>query len=128
MAYGLFCSLILGLIIGQIAKIPGLAFLNFISEALSSTSPLVGACIGLAIANGFQCSPLVVISSAVTGARGYQVGGPVGAYLAGVVGAKVGMLVSKKTAIDIILTPLVTVIAGGLIAKYCCSPINDFML
>ena len=128
MAYGLFCSLILGLIIGQIAKIPGLAFLNFISEALASTSPLVGACIGLAIANGFQCSPLVVISSAVTGALGYQFGGPVGAYLAVVVGAKVGMLVSKKTAIDIILTPLVTVIAGGLIAKYCCSPINDFML
>ena len=128
MAYGLFCSLILGLIIGQIAKIPGLAFLNFISEALSSTSPLVGACIGLAIANGFQCSPLVFISSAVTGALGYQFGGPVGAYLAVVVGAKAGMLVSKKTAIDIILTPLVTVIAGGLIAKYCCSPINDFML
>ena len=128
MAYGLFCSLILGLIIGQIAKIPGLAFLSFISEALSSTSPLVGACIGLAIANGFQCSPLVVISSAVTGALGYQFGGPVGAYLAVVVGAKAGMLVSKKTAIDIILTPLVTVIAGGLIAKYCCSPINDFML
>ena len=128
MAYGLFCSLILGLIIGQIAKIPGLAFLSFISEALSSTSPLVGACIGLAIANGFQCSPLVVISSAVTGALGYQFGGPVGAYMAVVVGAKAGMLVSKKTAIDIILTPLVTVIAGGLIAKYCCSPINDFML
>ena len=128
MAYGLFCSLILGLIIGQIAKTPGLAFLNFISEALASTSPLVGACIGLAIANGFQCSPLVVISSAVTGALGYQFGGPVGAYLAVVVGAKVGMLVSKKKAIDIILTPLVTVIAGGLIAKYCCSPINDFML
>ena len=128
MAYGLFCSLILGLIIGQIAKIPGLAFLNFISEALSSTSPLVGACIGLAIANGFQCSPLVVISSAVTGALGYQFGGPVGAYLAVVVGAKAGMLVSKKTAVDIILTPLVTVIAGGLVAKYCCSPINDFML
>ena len=79
MAYGLFCSLILGLIIGQIAKIPGLAFLSFISEALSSTSPLVGACIGLAIANGFQCSPLVVISSAVTGALGYQFGGQVGA-------------------------------------------------
>ena len=36
MALGLFCSLILGLIIGQIAKIPGLDFLAFISEALSA--------------------------------------------------------------------------------------------
>ena len=31
MAMGLFCSLIMGLIIGQIAKIPGLGFLSFIS-------------------------------------------------------------------------------------------------
>jgi uncharacterized membrane protein len=38
------------------------------------------------------------------------------------------MLVSKKTPVDIILTPLVTIVAGGLFAKYCCSPINDFMI
>ena len=63
MAFGLFCSLILGLIIGQIAKIPGLDFLQFISEALSAKSPLVGACIGLAIAHGLDCSALVIISS-----------------------------------------------------------------
>lgn len=128
MAYGLFCSLILGLIIGQIAKIPGLDFVGFISDTLSASSPLVGACIGLAIANGLQCSPLVIISSAVTGALGYQFGGPVGSYIAVIAGSVVGMLVSKKTAVDIILTPLVTVIAGGLIAKWCGSPINDFML
>ena len=128
MAMGLFCSLILGLIIGQIAKIPGLDFLCFISNALSATSPLVGACIGLAIAQGMGYSMLVVISSAVTGALGYQFGGPVGSYLAVLIAAEVGMLVSKKTPVDIILTPLLTIIAGGLFAKYCCSPINDFML
>ena len=128
MAYGLFCSLILGLIIGQIAKIPGLGFLNFISEALSASSPLVGACIGLAISYGLSYAPLVIISSAVAGALGYQFGGPVGAYVSVVLAARVGMLVSKKTPVDIILTPLVTILVGGLIAKYCCSPINDFML
>ena len=128
MAMGLFCSLILGLIIGQIAKIPGLDFLSFIADALSSSSPLVGACIGLAIAYGMSCAPLVMISSAITGALGYQFGGPVGAYLAVILGEEIGMLVSKKTPVDIILTPLVTILAGGLFAKYCCSPINDFML
>lgn len=128
MAFGLFCSLILGLIIGQIAKIPGLDFLSFISETLSAKSPLVGACIGLAIAYGLSCAPLVIISSAVAGALGYQFGGPVGAYLSVVVASEIGMLVSKKTPVDIILTPLVTIVVGGLIAKYCCSPINDFML
>lgn len=128
MAQGLFCSLILGLIIGQIAKIPGLDFLNFIAEALSASSPLLGACIGLAIAYGLSCAPLVMISSAITGALGYQFGGPVGAYLAVIVGEELGGLVSRKTPVDIIITPLVTIVAGGLFAKYCCSPINDFML
>jgi uncharacterized membrane protein len=128
MAFGLFCSLILGLIIGQIAKIPGLDFLTFISDALSAKSPLVGACIGLAIAYGLSCAPLVIISSAVVGALGYQFGGPVGAYISVIAASEAGMLISKKTAVDIILTPLVTIIIGGLIAKYCCSPINDFML
>lgn len=128
MAFGLFCSLILGLIIGQIARIPGMDFLDFIAEALSAKSPLVGACIGLAIAHGLSCAPLVIISSAVAGALGYQFGGPAGAYISVIVAAEAGMLVSKKTPVDIILTPLVTIIVGGLIAKYCCSPINDFML
>ena len=128
MAMGLFCSLILGLIIGQIAKIPGLEFLDFIAGALSSSSPLVGACIGLAIGFGMKYAPLVMISSAITGALGYEFGGPVGAYLAVILGGEIGMLLSKKTPVDIILTPLVTIICGGLFAKYCCSPINDFML
>ena len=128
MAMGLFCSLIMGLIIGQIARIPGLGFLDFIAEALASTSPLTGACIGLAMASGLSCAPLVTISSAITGALGYQFGGPVGAYLSMIIGSEIGMLISKKTPVDIILTPMVTIICGGLFARYCCSPINDFML
>ena len=128
MAMGLFCSLILGLIIGQIAKIPGMDFLNFIAEALSSDSPLTGACIGAAIAFGMGCAPLVMISSAITGAIGYGFGGPVGAYLAVIIGEEIGTLISKKTPVDIILTPLLTIVTGALFARYCCSPINDFML
>ena len=128
MAFGLFCSLILGLIIGQLAKIPMLDFLSFISDALSADSPLVGACIGLAISYGLKHDPLVIISSAVVGALGYQFGGPVGAYLSVIIASKAGMLISKKTPVDIILTPLFTIIAGGLFAKYFCSAINDLML
>ena len=86
MAMGLFCSLILGLIIGQIAKIPGMDFLNFIADALSANSPLTGACIGAAIAYGMGCAPLVILSSIVSGAVGYGFGGPVGAYLAVIIG------------------------------------------
>ena len=80
------------------------------------------------MASGMSCAPLVTISSAITGALGYQFGGPVGAYLSVILGAEIGMLFSKKTPVDIILTPLVTIVCGGLFARYCCSPINDFML
>lgn len=128
MALGLFCSLILGLILGQLAKIDCLNFLSFIADALSAQSPLVGACIGLAIACGLQTPLLVNISSAIVGALGYQFGGPVGSYVAVIVGAEIGALVSKRTPVDIIITPMVTIVVGGLVAKYCCSPINDFML
>lgn len=128
MALGLFCSLILGLILGQIAKIPGLDFIQFIADKLSADSPLIGACIGLAIAYGMKTAPLVMISSAIVGALGYQFGGPVGAYLSVIIGSEAGMVVSKKTPIDIILTPMATILAGGLLARYCCSPINDFMM
>lgn len=128
MALGLFCSLILGLILGQLAKIEALDFLSFIAESLSSTSPLVGACIGLAIALGLKTPLLVSISSAIVGALGYKFGGPVGAYISVIIGAELGSLISKRTPVDIILTPFVTIVAGGLFAKYCCSPINDFML
>ena len=51
MAMGLFCSLILGLIISQIAKIPGMDFLSEIARLLQ-LDLVVGGSIGLAIALG----------------------------------------------------------------------------
>ena len=127
MAMGLFCSLILGLIIKQIALIPGLDFLKDIALLLQSAS-VVGGSIGMAIAFGLKRAPLVTISSVAVGALGYQFGGPIGAYLASVVGIEAGSLVSKRTPVDIIVTPLVAVVAGGLFAKYCCVPINEWVM
>lgn len=127
MAMGLFCSLILGLIIKQIALIPGLDFLADIAALLQS-APVVGGSIGLAIALGLKRDPLVTISAVAVGALGYQFGGPVGAYLASIVGVETGSLVSKRTPVDIILTPLMAVVVGGLFAKYCCAPINEWVM
>ena len=94
MALGLFSSLIIGLIIGQIAKIPYLDFLTGISDMLSASSPIVGAALGAAIGYSLhKDKPLVVFSTAVAGAVGYSAGGPVGAYLAAVVGAETGGLI-----------------------------------
>lgn len=127
MAMGLFCSLILGLIIKQIALIPGMEFLADIAALLQS-APVVGGSIGLAIALGLKRDPLVTISAVAVGALGYQFGGPVGAYLASIVGVEAGSLLSKRTPVDIILTPLMAVVVGGLFAKYCCAPINEWVM
>ena len=135
MAMGLFCSLILGLIIGQIAKIPGCDFLAEIARLLQ-LDLVVGGSIGLAIALGLKRDPLVTISAVAVGALGYSLGGawgdvggnPIGAYLAAIVGIEAGSLVSKRTPIDIIITPLVGVVIGGLFAQYCCVPIGEWVM
>ena len=135
MAMGLFCSLILGLIIGQIAKIPGCDFLAEIARLLQ-LDLVVGGSIGLAIALGLKRDPLVTISAVAVGALGYSLGGnwgdvggnPIGAYLATIVGIEAGSLVSKRTPVDIIITPLVAVVVGGIFAKYCCVPIGEWVM
>ncbi len=127
MAMGLFCSLILGLIIKQLSLIPHLEVLAELAKVLQSPT-VVGGSIGLAIGLGLKRDPLVTISAVAVGALGYQFGGPVGAYLCAIIGIELSSLVSKRTPIDIIITPLVAVVAGGLFAKYCCAPINEWMM
>lgn len=135
MAMGLFCSLILGLIVGQLAKIPGLEPLSEIARLLQ-LDLVVGGSIGLAIALGLKRDPLVTISAVAVGALGYSLGGtlgdvggnPIGAYLAAIVGIEAGSLVSKRTPVDIIITPLAAVLVGGLFAKYCCVPIGVWVM
>lgn len=118
MALGLFSSLIIGLILDQLSKIPGLGFLSQFASVLSASSPVVGAAIGVAIAYGLKSVPLAMFSSAATGALGYQLGGPVAAYLAAVVGAELGTLVAGKTKVDIIVVPIVTIVTGGFISVW----------
>ena len=127
MAMGLFASLIIGLIISQISKIPGLSFLEQLTGVLAASSPVVGSAIGVAIAYGLKSKPLTVFSSAATGAIGYSLGGPVGAYIAAVVGVEIGALVAGKTKMDIVVTPLTVIVAGGLAGIFVGPGISQFM-
>jgi len=132
MTLGLFASLIIGLIISQIARIPALAgmkdsFFAPIAAVTGSASPVIGSAIGVAIAWGLKAKPLVIFSSAITGAIGYTAGGPVGAYLGGVFGAEIGNLVAGKTKVDIIVTPITTIITGSTVGLLIGPYINDFM-
>ena len=127
MALGLFSSLIIGLIMSQLSQVPFLTFLAPYSEMAAASSPVVGSAIGAAIAWGLKAKPLVVFSCVVCGAFGYQAGGPVGAYVAAVVGAEFGRLVSGKTKVDIVVTPMVTIITGSVAGQFVGPYIQEFM-
>lgn len=117
MALGLFSSLIIGLILSQLSAISFLKFLKPMADMVSASSPVVGAAIGVAIAYGLKVKPLAIFSAAVAGAYGYKLGGPVGAYLAAVVGAECGQFIAGKTPVDIVLVPIFTIVTGGLVAN-----------
>lgn len=127
MALGLFSSLIVGLIISQIAKIPYLGILADFASVLSASSPVVGGAIGAAIAYGLKSKPLVIFSCIAVGAYGYALGGPVGAYVAALVANEIAALVAGKTKIDIIVTPLVTIIVGGFVSSFCGPYLSQLM-
>lgn len=127
MALGLFSSLIVGLIISQLSKIPHLEILGTFSEVISASSPVVGAAIGAAIAYGLKSKPLVIFSCIAVGAFGYQLGGPVGAYISSLVANEVASLIAGKTKIDIVVTPLVTIITGGFVSTFAGPFLSDMM-
>ncbi len=127
MALGLFSSLIIGLILSQLALIPFLGWLKPLADVVSASSPVVGAAIGVSVAWSLSGKPLAVFSSAVTGAIGYAAGGPMGSFVAAVVGAELGGLVFGKTPVDIVLVPIVTIVSGGLVGEVVGGPIGGLM-
>ncbi|MCI5809398.1 MAG: PTS sugar transporter subunit IIC [Oscillospiraceae bacterium] len=127
MALGLFSSLIIGLILSQLSKFSFLCFLEPYAAMVSASSPVVGAAIGVAIAYGLKAKPLVLFSCAISGAYGYVVGGPVGAYIGAVFGAEIGGLVAGKTKVDIIVSPITTIVSGCAVAQLVGPGIQAMM-
>ena len=146
MAQGLFATLIIGTIIQQIGTLIGGSVGDMIFVIGKVAASLTGAGIGIGVAYKFGCSQLVVVSSApagmvgafaskllagtvlVEGAMVYAgPGEPLGAFLAAYVGIELGQLVTGKTKVDILVTPLVTIGAGSLVGLILGPPITGFM-
>ncbi len=109
MALGLFASLIVGLILKVLGEKIGIPFLvDYGLQAMAMSGPAIG----VAVAFGLKAPPLVMFASTITGMAGYKLGGPAGCFVAAVVGAEFGKVVSKETKVDIIVTPVVTIITG----------------
>lgn len=146
MATGLFATLIVGTIIQQIGNlIPGAIgdYLFFIGKVAAAAT---GAGIGVGTALRLKSSPLVVVSAAVSGMAGAFAskiiagtfliegvvnlsgpGEPLGAFIAAIVTIYFGRLVSGKTKVDILITPLVCILSGSAVGLILGPPISAFM-
>lgn len=132
MAMGLFTSLLVGLIIKTIgdqwAIHAGDNLVNqFLIKIGSDSMSFMGAAIGCAVSLALKGPALVVFTSVITGMLGAELGGPAGAFVAVAIGTEFGKMVSKETRIDILVTPAVTAIMGGLAAYLIGPPIGALM-
>ena len=141
MAIGLFCTLIAGTIIDQISKIfaEGSAVRSFIANLAYFAKVLMGAGIGLGIAHSLKAPKMVLASCAVAGLLGANavsflngtptvaIGDPITAYVCSVVACELGLLVSGKTKVDILVVPLTVLFAASLVALALGRPIKALM-
>ena|SRR5690625_900726 len=127
MALGLFSSLIIGLILktaGEQLQINSLIEVG----TFAMDDKIMGGAIGVAIAYGLKAPPLVLFSALFAGAFGAELGGPAGSYVAVIFATEFGKLVYKMTKVDIIITPLITILVGYFTGKLIGIPINTFMI
>lgn len=127
MAYGLFATLIIGTIICQIGNLVGSSTLigSYLVAIGGFAKTITGAGIGVGTAVKLKSSPLTTVSAAVCGLIGAfpkvtlenfafgAPGEPLGAFIAAYVAIEIGALVSGKTKLEIILTPLCCILAGA---------------
>lgn len=126
MAYGLFSSMIIGLIIQTIGNQAGIPFLAKVGTFAISC---YGAAIGAAVSYGLKAPPFVIFSAIACGAFAADVGGgPAGAYIAALIGTEFGKLVYRTTPVDIIVTPLTVILTGGLAGNYIGIAISKGMV
>ena len=147
MGQGLFATLIVGTIIQQIGNLIGGSTGEMIFLLGKVAAAMTGAGIGVGVACRYKASPLVVVSAGISGMIGAFAskllagtvlvegtivlagpGEPLGAFLAAYVGIELGLLVTGKTKVDILVTPLVTIGAGSVVGLILGPPISQFML
>lgn len=139
MAQGLFCTLLIGTILDTLGTQLHIGFLTQIvatvgkgDKAVGYTigglaSAMVGPAMAVAIGSALQAPGMVLFSLAAVGfgtnAMG-GAGGPLAVFFVAIVAAEFGKAVSKETKIDILVTPLVTVLVGLGLAKLIAAPIG----
>lgn len=146
MATGLFATLIVGTIIQQIGNlIPG-AVGSYLFLIGKMAAAVTGAGIGAGVAIRLKQSPLVIISASVCGMTGAFaskiIGGaflvegvvnlsgpgePLGAFIAAMIAVYLGKLISGRTKVDILITPLLCILSSSAVGLVLGPPISAFM-
>lgn len=135
MAQGLFCSLLVGTILNTLGKQFGIGFLNASILEIDNVpytfgklaSEMVGPAMAVAIGFALQAPSLVLFSLIPIGFATNILGGaggPLAVYVVAIVACEIGKLISKETKIDILVTPIVTILAGIGLAYYIAPPIG----
>ncbi len=139
MAQGLFCTLLVGTILNTIGQQFGIGFLNRILVTIKQgdmeigytigglASAMVGPGIAVAIGVALKAPGLVLFSLIPVGFAANAMGGaggPLAVYFVAIVAAECGKLVSKETKVDILVTPIVTILTGIGIAALIAAPIG----
>ena len=139
MAQGLFCTLIAGTILAQIASWCGDNTFAYILKTIANLAKMMmGVGIGVGIAHKLGAKPLVIFTAAVTGLIGawaMQIingtmtaeyfstifksglpGNPIGSYVVALLTIEIAGLYAGKTKLDIVLVPLGMLIlcVGGI--------------
>lgn len=144
MAQGLFASLLIGTIIKtlgqQLLRLGSNPVFQFLVNAgnFATNSSVVGAAMAIGIGYAMGVPALVLFSLAAVGSAANVTGGaggPLAVLFIAIIAAECGRLVSKKTKVDIIVTPAVTILAGALLtvltAKYigiAASSVGKFLV
>ncbi len=125
MAMGLFSSLLVGTILNTIGLKLNISFLSEVIWPICKE--MTGAAIGIAIAHSLKAHTFVLFSASIVGYAGNKYGGPVGAFISTIIATELGKAVSRETKIDLIVTPIVTILSGCVIAILLGTPLSSLM-
>ena len=135
MAQGLFCSLLIGTILDTVGKQFNIGFLTAIIFELNGkgytlggcASLMVGPAMAIAIGHVLHAPGMVLFSLAAVGFATNQMGGaggPLAVLVTAVIAAEFGKAVYKETKVDILVTPIVTMLVGVGLAFLVAAPIG----
>lgn len=141
MAQGLFCTLLVGTILNTLGTQFHIPFLGTpifsITDAAGCVtnytiggfaSAMVGPAMAAAIGYALGAAPLVLFSLIPVGFATNMMGGaggPLAVLVVAIIAAEFGKAVSKETKIDILVTPIVTILIGVGLAKLIAAPIGQ---